>query len=211
MLCDLCNASLDQEQGEWVTADAFRYLLNNGFGIHEWNIEMIVAAGVTREEAIDILRRQYAASSSDWLLCFECAQEGRARLASLAHSKERLIDAEHVAVTRTAEELGFGFDALGAPVALTKVLWTRCVEWTEEDTRKQGYQEQDARLWDVLATGAATLQNRINLFLKSRRHEYTVLCIPRDGVATEAVAMRLVMRPKQMHKNYWLVIDLVEP
>ncbi len=73
------------------------------------------------------------------------------------------------------------------------------------------YQEQDARLWDVLVTGAATLQNRINLFLKSQRHEYTVLCIPRDGVATEAVAMRLVMRPKQMQKNYWLVIDLVEP
>jgi len=208
MLCDVCNASLDQGQGEWVTADAFRYLLNNGFGIHESNIEMVVSAGVTRDEAIDILRRQYTASSSDWLLCGECAREATAKLAGM---RERWIDAEHVAVTRTAEEVGHGFHTLGAPVALTKILWTKCVEWTEEDTHKQCYQEQDARLWDVLATGGATLQLRINLFFKSQCHKYTVLCIPRDGVATEAVAVRLVMRPKQMHESFWLVINLVEP
>lgn len=206
MQCDVCSIALGSDEGEWLTAEAFRFLLVNGCGIHESNIEILLSEGLSRAEAIETLKSQYMASSSDWLLCSECVGEAKARLENRKH---RWIDADHVAVTRTAEEFGYGYHTLAAPVALTKAVWVRCVEWTEEDNAKQGYQDQEARLWDVLATGGATVQPKINLFLRSQSHEYTILCIPKDGVATEAVAMRLVMRPKQMHENYWLVIDLV--
>lgn len=206
MQCDVCSIALGSDEGEWITAEAFRFLLVNGCGIHDSNIEILLSEGLSRAEAIETLKSQYMASSSDWLLCSACVGEAKARLENRKH---RWIDADHMAVTRTAEEFGYGYHTLGAPVALTKAVWVRCVEWTEEDNAKQGYQDQEARLWDVLATGGATVQPKINLFLTSQSHEYTILCIPKDGVATEAVAMRLVMRPKQMHENYWLVIDLI--
>ncbi len=84
-------------------------------------------------------------------------------------------------MTRTAEEFGYGYHTLGAPVALTKAVWVRCVEWTEEDNANQGYQDQEARLWDVISTGGTTLQLAFNQFRRTQRHSYSILCIPRDG------------------------------
>ena len=45
-----------------------------------------------------------------------------------------------------AEEAGF----IG-PVALTSAVWEDCVAWTDTDNQRQVYQDQSARLWDVLA------------------------------------------------------------
>jgi len=51
-----------------------------------------------------------------------------------------LIDVSHVAA-----EAGFR-----VPVAMTRAVWGDCVEWTDEDSRRQTYQDEDGRLWDVL-------------------------------------------------------------
>src|SRR6266498_1838393 len=205
MQCDVCSIALGSDEGEWITAEAFRFLLVNGCGIHESNIEILLSEGLSRAEAIETLKSQYMASSSDWLLCSECVGEAKARLENRKH---RWIDADHVAVTRTAEEFGCGYHTLGAPVALTRAVWDRCVEWMEADSTKQGYRDQEARLWDVISTGGATLQLAFNQFVRTRRHRYSILCIPRDGEANESSTHNLVMQLKPMHDKDWLVIDL---
>lgn len=36
------------------------------------------------------------------------------------------------------------------PVALTPAVWEDCVAWGEADNRRQAYQDESGRLWDVL-------------------------------------------------------------
>ena len=120
---------------------------------------------------------------------------------------ERWMSPEYIAVTRTAEEVGLGFGIVGAPVALSRVVWEECVEWTDEDSERQTYQEQDARLWDVLFTGGGTLQLKANEFLKNRVHRYSVLCVPRDGTSTEAIAVALLIRSAEVRGQQWLVVE----
>ena len=50
-----------------------------------------------------------------------------------------------VDVSETASEAGFRH-----PVAMTRAAWEDCVEWSEEDSRRQAYQDQSGRLWDVV-------------------------------------------------------------
>lgn len=50
-----------------------------------------------------------------------------------------------VDVTEIAAEAGFRL-----PVAMTWTVWGDCVEWSEEDSRRQVYQDQSGRLWDVV-------------------------------------------------------------
>lgn len=82
MRCDVCNAEILPNQGERIEAEYFRYLLNNGFGIHESNITMLVDTGMPRDEAITALRQQYIASTSDWLLCPRCATSAKLIISS---------------------------------------------------------------------------------------------------------------------------------
>lgn len=36
------------------------------------------------------------------------------------------------------------------PVAMTSACWSDCVEWTDADSKRQTYQDEAGRLWDVL-------------------------------------------------------------
>ena len=54
-----------------------------------------------------------------------------------------------VDVSERAKEAGFRW-----PVALTQAAWADCVEWTEENSRRQVYQDEGGRLWDVLVMAA---------------------------------------------------------
>ncbi len=121
------------------------------------------------------------------------------------------IDPDHIDVTSTAKEVGLGFDSLGAPVAVTKGVWLKCVEWTEADSERQDYQEQESRLWDVLFTCGGTLQLKLTDFFKAGRHGFTVQCIPRDGKTTAATTAHLVARPLPLAQSTWLVIDFDSP
>ncbi|MQY40662.1 hypothetical protein SRB17_86950 [Streptomyces sp. RB17] len=44
-----------------------------------------------------------------------------------------------------AREAGFT-----VPVCLSAAVWADCVEWSEEDSRRQTPQDETGRLWDVL-------------------------------------------------------------
>lgn len=58
---------------------------------------------------------------------------------------QAIDDGNLVDVSETATEAGFR-----VPVALTRAAWADCVEWSEEDSRRQTHQDQAARLWNVL-------------------------------------------------------------
>lgn len=118
------------------------------------------------------------------------------------------IDSEHVLLKQAADEIGFAFSTLGAPVLITKSVWDACVAWADEDSERQTYQEQDARLSDVASTCAATLQLALGQFFAAGQHTYTIYCVPRDGQSTEAATVRLVARPKNIKDTPCLVIDL---
>lgn len=58
---------------------------------------------------------------------------------------QAIVDGLLVDVTELAREAGFR-----VPVALTAAVWADCVAWGEEDNRRQTYQDEQGRLWDVL-------------------------------------------------------------
>ena len=205
MLCDVCNSPIESKKGERITAGIFRYLLKNGFGIDPVNIQILESTEMSRSEAINTLRQHYMASTSDWLLCPICVEKAKVLIYS---KREKWIDSNYIEVTITAEEVGHGYDIVKAPVTLTGSVWNQYVQWTEEDNKKQCYQEQDARLWDILFTGGVTLQWKINQFFKTGMHYYSIFCIPRDGISNKAVEISLVIRAVAMNNNHWLVIDL---
>jgi len=124
---------------------------------------------------------------------------------------ELWVAPDYLAVTRTAEEVGMGFDTLGAPVAVSRAVWEECIAWTDEDDRRQTYQEQDARLWDVMFTAGGTLQLKLNQFLRNKLHEYSVECVPRDGSSTDAIKVDLVLKPTMIGGKPWIGIEKAEP
>lgn len=50
-----------------------------------------------------------------------------------------------VDVSEMAKQAGFRL-----PVAMTRAVWVECVEWSEVDSRRQVYQDERGRLWDVV-------------------------------------------------------------
>jgi len=204
MRCDVCDTAIKPRTGERITPDVFSYLLDNGFGLDETNIMMLTDAGMPRSEAEAALKNQYLQSKSDWLLCPHCVAEA---VAVMARRKEFWVAPDYLAVTRSAEEVGLGFAILGAPVALSRAVWYENVEWSNEDTDRQIYQEQDARLWDVMFAAGETLQLKINQFMRNQIHSYSILCIPRDGASTDAIQVKLEIRPVEIRGQKWLLID----
>lgn len=106
-----------------------------------------------------------------------------------SYSRAQAIeDGVLVDVSAVAREAGFK-----VPVALTYAVYNSCVEWTEEDSRKQVHQDPSGRLWDVLVTAIAA----------GRAHDeksqmlYKLACVPRDGWTTSPtmVDLKLIVGP----------------
>lgn len=97
---------------------------------------------------------------------------------------QALDDGVLVDVSELAKEAGFLF-----PVALTRAAWGDCVEWCEADSKRQTYQDEQGRLWDVL--WMASVAARRNGGSELRFQLYRV---PRGG---RGVRPRLVVL--QMH------------
>lgn len=91
-----------------------------------------------------------------------------------------------VDVTTTAKEAGFKW-----PVALTRAVWLDCVEWTAEDTKRQTYQDEPGRLWDVvyMASLAARSGDQSGL--------YEIFRVPRGGkgITAKLVSLKMVAGP----------------
>lgn len=58
---------------------------------------------------------------------------------------QAISDGVLVDVSFMAGEAGFT-----VPVAMTSAVWCDCVEWSDEDSRRQTHQDESGRLWDVL-------------------------------------------------------------
>jgi len=58
---------------------------------------------------------------------------------------QAIEDGVLVDVTEAAREAGFRF-----PVAMTRAAWEDCVSWSDADNKRQTYQDEAGRLWDVL-------------------------------------------------------------
>lgn len=98
--------------------------------------------------------------------------------------RQALDDGFLVDVSEMAKEAGFRF-----PVALTRAAWEDCVTWSEADNKRQTYQDEQGRLWDVL--WMASVAGRRNGGSELRFQLYRV---PRGG---RVVRPRLVVL--QMH------------
>jgi len=62
------------------------------------------------------------------------------------YTREQAIeDGFLIDVSEVAREAGIRF-----PVAITRTAWADCVEWAEADSKRQTYQDEAGRLWDVL-------------------------------------------------------------
>ena len=63
-----------------------------------------------------------------------------------SYTREQAIDdGVLIDISSTAREAGFR-----CPVAITRAAWADCVEWDESDNKRQTYQDESGRLWDVL-------------------------------------------------------------
>ncbi|MEY8241875.1 MAG: DUF6573 family protein [Cycloclasticus sp.] len=115
---------------------------------------------------------------------------------------------EYIDVSNTAAEVGSGFNILKAPVLLSSKLWDVCVQWDDKDTDAQDYQEQEARLWDVLFVCGTTLEINIQSFIGSMSHQYHIFVIPRDG--NSKIPVKAVLAAIGNPEQGTLEIDLLE-
>lgn len=101
-----------------------------------------------------------------------------------------------------ASEAGFKW-----PVALTSAAWADCVAWSEDDSRRQIYQDESGRLWDVLYMASHAVRTRKD---SGDRLLFQLYRVPRDGQSTEAVlvTLRLIVGPGD---NGEPVITILQP
>ena len=88
-----------------------------------------------------------------------------------------------------AREAGFKW-----PVALTTAAWSNYVDWSEDDSRQQVYQDQSGRLWDVLYMASHAIRTSKE---SGDRLLFQLYRVPRDGHSTEAVlvTLKLIVGP----------------
>lgn len=204
MQCDVCDSEIEANSGERITHDIFSFLLDNGFGLNPVKLNALIGAGLSAAVAEIALLEQHRQTETDRTLCASCASKA---FALMAQKNEKWIDPNYIAVTHIAEEVGMGFNILGTPVALSRDVWSECVEWTDRDSEQQCYQEQEARMWDVMFTGGGTLNFAINQFMESRQHRFSVLCIPRDGKSVDSQKAQLSICIRELRGQNWLVIE----
>jgi hypothetical protein len=101
------------------------------------------------------------------------------------YSRQQAIeDCELVDVTSVAAEAGFSI-----PVALTRAVYVDCVEWYDADTKRQTYQDEQGRLWDVLWMSILTAKRSQDESIIS----FNVLRVPRGGKGRKPKPVNLKM------------------
>lgn len=85
---------------------------------------------------------------------------------------QAIADGVLIDVTKVAEKTGFKI-----PVAVTDSVWRNYIEWSQEDSNQQSYQDTNGRLWDVLfMLHVAITKNKDTDLIFYKLH-----VIPRDG------------------------------
>lgn len=109
----------------------------------------------------------------------------------VVHSYTRaqaLDDGYLIEVSETAREAGFRY-----PVALTRACWADCVAWSDEDSdRKRWPQDESGRLWDVLTMARFYMRGAVRRDPDTDRFMLQVLRVPRGGRGVKARMVRLM-------------------
>jgi hypothetical protein len=88
-----------------------------------------------------------------------------------------------VDVSETAAEAGFR-----VPVAMTRAAWADCVKWSETDSKRQIYQDEAGRLWDVLFMA----MNAARRGGGRQTLQFQIYRVPRGGRGTRPLLVELV-------------------
>lgn len=112
---------------------------------------------------------------------------------------QALDDGILVDVTAMAREAGFS-----CPVAISRAAWADCVEWTDADSKRQTYQDESGRLWDVIwmASRAARAGGMEKLFQLYR------VPVGGRGVRPRLTALKMLAVPGDQGE---LVITILMP
>lgn len=98
----------------------------------------------------------------------------------IAYTREQaLSDGVLIDVSKMGAEAG-----LRPPVAVTSAVFKQYIEWTDEDSKKQSYQDQSSRLWDALLMARFKITSAVKQ--NSNESLFELDCIPRDGKSTRA-------------------------
>ena len=77
-------------------------------------------------------------------------------------------------------------------VAISRAAYVRCVQWTEEDNKKQDtYQDESGRMWDVLWMLYCHLVSHRATVGQSSEVMFPFYVVERDGVSQEATLTHL--------------------
>jgi len=101
---------------------------------------------------------------------------------------QALEDGVLIDVTEMAAEAGFRW-----PVAVTHAAWQECVEWSDDDSRRQTYQDEPGRLWDVLWMAFVAIRSANG----GTEINFQLYRLPRGGRRTKArlTTLKLVSGP----------------
>lgn len=102
---------------------------------------------------------------------------------------------------------GTGFTIYGCPVHIDIDVWDRCVKWSDSDNDNQTYQEEDARLWDILFVGGSIMQMEPNRILKKGIVKFHILCVLNDGVSTNAVQVKFKIQEAKLDNTIGLLVS----
>lgn len=111
-----------------------------------------------------------------------CSLFEGAEVISMYTRQQAIEDGVLVDVTELSKKAGFRFHTV-----VTDAVWKECIAWSDEDTKRQLYQDESGRLWDVLfmASVAARRQPDASELL------YQFHCIPRGEKAKHAKLKQL--------------------
>lgn len=99
---------------------------------------------------------------------------------------EALEDGTLINITERARELGYRW-----PIAMTRTVWEDCVAWSDEDTKRKGWpQDEDGRLHDVLWMCLCGLRRAKP---GDRVLRFSLVRVPRKGRGTSARRVDLIL------------------
>jgi hypothetical protein len=114
---------------------------------------------------------------------------------------EAIEDGTLVDCGELARQAGFR-----VPVAMTRSVWADCVEWSDEDTRRQTHQDEAGRMWDVLWMARQAARRG------GAQAAFAVCRIARGGRKTrpELVSLSLVCGPGDHGEPVLTILQLGE-
>ena len=104
-----------------------------------------------------------------------------ATLISCYSRADALADGVLIDLSTIGQEAGLRF-----PVAITRAAWEAWIGWTDDDTKRQTYQDEAGRAWDVVHMLAVKLRavTRSRPNDSNSRVEFQFYAVPRGGRGT---------------------------